>query len=169
MLLGHSGYQETVRRALLYTLALNGLHVSEEEVRDLMGAWQELSPFPDVVPALERLQARYQLVVLSNGEQTFLEHLVRNRLGWHFDAVISVGLVGAFKPHPGVYRRAAGLLKLEVTECLMVSANSFDVVGARACGYRGVFVNRYGLPYEDSPYRPDVEVKDFTELADILL
>jgi 2-haloacid dehalogenase len=51
----------------------------------------------------------------------------------------------------------------------MVSANSFDVMGARACGYRGAFVNRYGLPYEDTPYQPDVVVKDFKELADALV
>jgi FMN phosphatase YigB (HAD superfamily) len=51
----------------------------------------------------------------------------------------------------------------------MVSANSFDVVGARACGYRGAYVNRYRLPYEDTPYQPDVTVADFTALAEALL
>jgi hypothetical protein len=30
-------------------------------------------------------------------------------------------------------------------------------------------VNRYKLPYEDSPYRPDVIVDDFAELADALV
>jgi hypothetical protein len=30
-------------------------------------------------------------------------------------------------------------------------------------------VNRYRLPYEESPLRPDIEVRDFTELADVLL
>jgi 2-haloacid dehalogenase len=80
-----------------------------------------------------------------------------------------VQTVGAFKPHPGVYRRAATILGLEVGQCLMVSANSFDVMGARACGYRGVYVNRYQLPYEDTPYQADVTVKNFTELAEALL
>ena len=51
---------------------------------------------------------------------------------------------------------------------MMVSANSFDVVGARACGLRGAYVNRYDLPYEDSPYRADVTVADFTELAEAI-
>ena len=52
---------------------------------------------------------------------------------------------------------------------MMVSANSFDVMGARACGMRGAFVNRNALPYEETPYRPDVEVENFTELAEALL
>jgi 2-haloacid dehalogenase len=169
MMLGHSGYLETARRAFTYTLGLNHIQATKDEVKEFMRAWQELSPFPDVVPALERLKARYQLVALSNGEPHFLDHLVKNRIKWQFDQVISVQVVGAFKPHPGVYLRAAAILGREMRECLMVSAHSFDVMGAKACGYRGAFVTRYGLPYEDSPYQPDVVVKDFKELADVLL
>ena len=169
MMLGHSGYLKTVRRALVYTLRLNGVQTSSDEVENLMRTWQELSPFPEVLPTLEQLKSRYKLVVLSNGDPDFLEYLVKHRVRWTFDEVISVTLVGAFKPHPDVYRRAANELGLEVGECLMVSANSFDVMGARACGYSAAFVNRYELPYEDSPYQPDVTVKDFTELANALL
>jgi len=46
----------------------------------------------------------------------------------------------------------------------MVSSNSFDVVGAVACGYAGAYVNRYGMPYEETPFRPSLEVTDFSEL-----
>jgi 2-haloacid dehalogenase len=169
MMLGHSGYLETSRRALVYTLALNEIEASGPEVTELMQAWQQLSPFPEVLPSLERLRTRYRLVALSNGDPDYLDHLVRERIRWNFDAVISVQSVGAFKPHPGVYRRAATVLKLEVGQCLMVSANSYDVMGARACGLRGAYVNRYRLPYEDTPYQPDVAVKDFAELAEALV
>lgn len=168
MMLGHSGYLETARRAFVYTLGLNRLSASAGEVSQFMTAWQFLSPFPEVLPALERLKGRYQLVVLSNGEPHFLDHLVKNRLRFDFDRVISVTPLGAFKPHPAVYRGAAGRLGLEVGACMMVSANSFDVVGARACGFRGAFVNRYALPYEDTPYQPDLTVANFSELAGAL-
>ncbi len=169
MMLGHSGYLETVRCALHYTLRRNGIDASPDTVQEFMRGWQQLSPFSEVLSALARLQSRYQLVVLSNGDPEFLDHLVTERVAWDFDAVISVTSVGAFKPHPAVYRGAAGKLGLEVNECLMVSANSFDIMGARACGYRGAFVNRYNLPYEDTQFQPDVTVNDFTELADALL
>jgi FMN phosphatase YigB (HAD superfamily) len=43
------------------------------------------------------------------------------------------------------------------------------VVGARACGYKGIYVNRYGLPYEVSFYQPDLVVRDFTGLAEALV
>ena len=169
MMLGHSGYLETARRALVYALAQNGIHATRSRIEQFMDAWQHLMPFDDVIPALHRLSDHYQLVVLSNGEPEFLNHLAANQIQWSFDEIISVSTVGAFKPHPAVYRRAAAILGLEMGQCLMVSANSFDVVGARACGFRAVYVNRYGLPYEDTLYQPDQTVASFRELADTLI
>ena len=169
MMLGHAGYLETVRRALHYVFRLNSLEPTEQRIKELMAAWQGLSPFPEVVPALERLHERYRLVVLSNGDPHYLEHLVENRVQYPFDEVISATGNGAFKPHPSVYRRAAQLLNLEVNQCLMVSANAFDCVGARACGFQAIYVNRYRMPVEDSPFQPALIVDDFTQLADALL
>jgi len=169
LLLGHSGYLETSRRAFVYTLRLNAIEASDREITDFMQVWRQLSPFPDVIPALERLKTKYSLVVLSNGDPEFLDHLVKNRISWKFDDVISVHKAGFFKPHPAVYRKAAALLGLEVCQCLMVSSNSFDVLGARASGFQSIFVNRYGMPYEDSPFLPQATTKDFAELADLLL
>ena len=169
MMLGHADYLETVRRALHYVLRQNGIEPTDARQQALMAAWQNLSPFPEVVPALERLGERYRLVVLSNGDPHFLAHLAENRVRFDFDDVISATGNGAFKPHPGVYRRAARLLDLEVGACLMVSANAFDTVGARACGFQAVYVNRYKMPVEDSPFQPGLEVADFTSLADALL
>ncbi|MEM7028955.1 MAG: haloacid dehalogenase type II [Chloroflexota bacterium] len=169
MMLGHSGYLETARRAFVYTLGLNNVSASKEEVVEFMEAWKMLSPFPEVVENLKRLKTRFDLVVLSNGDPWFLDHLVENRIQWPFDEIISVTPIGSFKPHPAVYRGAAMRLGLEVGECMMISANSFDIVGARACGLRGAFVNRYDLPYEDTVFQPDVTVTDFVGLADALL
>ena len=42
MMLGHSGYLETARRGFVWTLKLNGIDVSEEEVRKFMENWQQL-------------------------------------------------------------------------------------------------------------------------------
>jgi 2-haloacid dehalogenase len=166
--MGHSGYLPVARRAGVYVLKQFGIDATRDEMDRLMAAWQQLNPFDDVLPALQRLRTRYKLVALSNGERNYLDYLVRNRIGWDFDAVISVEEVGAFKPHPGVYRKGAALLGLEVGQCMMVSANSFDVMGARMCGMRGAFVNRYALPYEDTPFQPDLTVRDFATLADAL-
>ncbi len=168
LMLGHSGYLTTCERALRYTLRLHGVDFDDGTDAEIMAFWQHLNPYPEVLDALARLSERYDLVALSNGNPGFLQHLAQNRIRWEFDAIISVAAVGAFKPHPAVYRHAAAKLGLEPAECLMVSANSFDVLGARACGYRAAFVNRRGLPYEDSSLQPDLTVPSFTELAEAL-
>ena len=168
--LGHGGYLETVRRAIAYTLALHHLPHGPSHVLELMEAWPHLRPFPEVADALEALGRRYRLVVLSNGDPEFLVHLLEHQVeGTPFHKVFSVEEAGAFKPHPSVYRRATAGLGLEVRQCMMISANSFDIVGARACGLRGAFVNRNQLPYDESVYRPDVVVEDFTQLAEVLV
>ncbi len=165
---GHFGYINSARRALIYTLRASKLPFVDADVSRIMDGWQELDPFPDAVPGLNRLRSKFKLVVLSNGENRFLAHLVANRIQYDFDRVISVEDVGVFKPNPQVYRYAARVLKAEPGELLMVSSNSFDVVGARASGYRAAYVNRYDLPYDETPYRFDVEAHDFLDLADNL-
>ena len=117
------------------------------------------------------MEKRFSLVALSNGNPWFLEHLVKNRIKHPFDAIISVEKVGFFKPYPGVYRRAALEIGLEPNEIIMVSSNSFDVMGARTCGFRGVYVNRYNLPFEDTyeQYKPDLTVANFEDLSRALL
>ncbi len=163
--MGHSGYLETAQKGFVYVCGLNGVTVSREEADEFMQAWQNLQPFPDVLPNLPKLASRYKLVALSNGNRWFLDHLVANQIKWDFDDIISVDEFGRFKPHPSVYRGAARNLGLEVGEIMMISSNSFDVMGARMCGNRGSFVNRYKLPFEDTTYVPDYTVSDFAELA----
>ena len=165
---GHFGYLDSSRRALIYTLRACKLPFDDTDVVRIMEGWQELTPFPDAVPGLQRLRGRFKLVVLSNGEDHHVAHLVKNRVRFDFDVAISVEHVGAFKPHPAVYRYAARVLKAEPCELMMVSAHSFDAVGARASGYRAAYVNRYDLPFDETPYRFDVEARDFLNLADKL-
>src|SRR5688572_2431307 len=78
--MGHSGYLPVARRAGVYVLRQFGLDPTSEQVDRLMTTWQELEPFDDVLPSLERVRKRYQLVALSNGERVYLDHLVKHRI-----------------------------------------------------------------------------------------
>ena len=166
---GHCGYLESCRKAFVYCLRDNDVPYTDDEIVEFMRCYQDLTPFADAVRGLHRLGERYRLVALSNGEPEFLAHLAENRIEFDFDAIISVQEGGAFKPHPGVYRAAARILESEPQRIMMVAAHSFDIMGARASGYRGAFVNRYRLPFEETPYLPDLTVDDFDELSDALL
>ena len=54
---------------------------------------------------------------------------------------------------------------------MMISANTFDTLGAKSCGMEAAYIDRYNLPYEEchEMLKPDYVVKDFTELANKLV
>ncbi len=169
LMLGHSGYLETCRRAFVYCLKKHSVNYTAEAVREFMQVYMGLQPYPDAIEGLRSLGSRYKLVALSNGEQWYLERLLASNVPVEFDAIISVDQVGAFKPSPGIYRKAVQRLKCEPGEIMMVAAHAFDILGAQACGFRAAYVNRYNLPTEDSEYQPEVIVDDFVQLAERLL
>ena len=169
LMLGHSGYLETCRRAFVYCLKNHNVSYTSGAVEEFMHVYQRLQPYADAIEGLRSLAERYKLVALSNGEQWYLEELLGNNVPITFDAIISVDQVGAFKPSPGIYRKAIQRLGCEPGEIMMVAAHTFDILGAQTCGFKGAYVNRYKLPTEDSDYQPDIIVDDFVELAAKLL
>ena len=169
LMLGHSGYLETCRRAFVYCLKKHNVSYTAGAVQEFMKVYKGLQPYGDAVEGLRSLAGRYKLVALSNGEQWYLEELLDNNVPIRFDAIISVDQVGAFKPSPGIYRKAIQRLGCEPGEIMMVAAHAFDILGAQACGFKAAYVNRYKLPTEDSEYQPDIIVDDFVELAARLL
>jgi 2-haloacid dehalogenase len=164
----HTPYREIGRRALSYTLERAGIAHTQDEVKNLVSEIERLKPFPDVVQALTRLKARYQLAILSNGDRDMLD-AARPHLGIEFDHVISVAEAGSFKPHVATYRTAAELLGCAPDAILFVANHAFDCVGAKAYGMRTCFVDRRKRPFGDWPYQPDLVVADFAELADRLI
>ena len=136
----------------------------------LMSRYDDLEPFPDAVPGLERLrEAGHALAVFSNGSPRMLRSLMQaTGLGEHFREVISVDEVGAYKPSPKVYRHAARRLGRPIGEVRLVSSNPFDVVGAEAAGMRAAWIDRSGGLFDTLGPPPDVVAFSLAELADAL-
>jgi 2-haloacid dehalogenase len=125
---------------------------------------EKLRPFPDVVEALTLLKRQYKLVILSNGDRDMLEN-AQPYLGIEFDAIISVQEAGYFKPHFATYGRMAEILGTEPAAIMHVANHPFDCIGAKAFGMRSAYIDRRQRPFGDTPYQPDVIVRDFSELA----
>ena len=86
----HTPYREIGFRAVCYTLDRAGIAYTDDEARALVGCIERLKPFPDVPAALAKLQKKYKIAVLSNGDPDMLE-TARQHHGIPFDQVISVG------------------------------------------------------------------------------
>ena len=164
---GHTPYREIGHGAVDYTLTRAGIAHTMDEVRHLVAQIEKLRPFDDVVAALTRLQKRYKLAVLSNGDPDMLKNAAPH-IGFKFDEVISIAAAGYFKPHFATYRTAANILKVDIGKCMHVANHAFDCIGAKAAGMKACFIDRRRRPYGMTPHQPDVTVADFKELAELL-
>jgi 2-haloacid dehalogenase len=163
----HTPYREIGERAVDFVLERAGIAHTEDEVKELVAAIERLKPFPEVPAALARLQTRYRLAVLSNGDPDMLEAAKR----YHqvpFDEVISVAAANAFKPHVATYRMAAEKMGVAMAEVLFVANHAFDCVGAKAAGMRTAFIDRRRRPFGRTPHQPDLIVKSMAELAELM-
>ncbi|QCI64007.1 haloacid dehalogenase type II [Phreatobacter stygius] len=163
----HTSYREIGHRSVALVLERAGIAHTMDEVRALVGAIERLRCFPEVPAALARLQTRYQLVVLSNGDPDMLE-TAKAHHGIPFDRVISVAEAKAFKPHVATYAKAAELIGLGLDEILFVANHAFDCIGAKSAGMRTAFIDRRGRPFGITPHQPDIRVPSMTDLATVM-
>jgi 2-haloacid dehalogenase len=164
----HTPYREIGHRSVAHVMDRAGIPHTMEDVRYLVAQIETLRPFPEVPAALARLQTRYKLAVLSNGDPDMLE----TAKAYHkvpFDAVISVAAANAFKPHVATYTKAAEILGVRMEDVLFVANHAFDCIGAKSAGMRTAFIDRRRRPFGATPHQPDIIVPSMAELADALV
>jgi 2-haloacid dehalogenase len=165
----HADFWQVTGDALDFALETLGL--TEPGLRDrLMQLYLALDPFPEVPEMLRQLRAAgLSTASLSNGSPGMLAAAVENAgLSNLFDHVLSVELVGVYKPHPKVYQLACDRLDLGASAILFLSSNAWDVHAASAFGMRTVWCNRHGQRRERLPGRPDREIGSLAELPPLL-
>ncbi len=163
----HTPYREIGHRSVALVLERAGIDYDMDEVRDLVAQIEKLRPFPDVPEALARLQARYRLAVLSNGDPDMLETAKQyHRIP--FDQVISVAVANAFKPHVATYVKAAEIMGVPMDQVLFVANHAFDCIGAKSAGMHTAFIDRRRRPFGMTPHQPDLLVSSMRELADVM-
>lgn len=135
-----------------------------DAVRSLVASGQRLEPWPDSVPALDRIAAHFPVVGLSNASHSALTRINAHAgLRWH--QVLSAENAHSYKPHPDVYRLAITNAGCSPDRLLMVAAHAWDLRGAQAVGMRTAYVER---PVGDPPSAMDsfdLHAKSLDDLA----
>ena len=152
--------------------ALDSLNIASPELQaKLMDLYLTPAPFPEVSSVLVQLrQAGFRTAILSNGSPTMLDSAVRAAgLSELFDAVLSADAVKVFKPHPRVYAYGLEQLGLRADEVSFQSSNAWDAYGASNFGLRVVWCNRYNHRAERLPGAPDYEIRNLSELPELLV
>lgn len=104
-----------------------------------LAARQQVSLFDDVRPVLERWQARYKLIAISNGNAD----LDRIGLGHWFEVKLSAHQVGMAKPDPRIFQLACERAGVEPAQVLHIGDNhKDDCVAARQVGLKAAWVRR---------------------------
>lgn len=149
----HLGFQPTA----------GDLHVLHESVP----SWP---PFPDTTPALQLLQQRYKLAIISNIDDELFAS-TRRHLGVDFDAVITAQQAQSYKPSLNNFRLALDRLAVEPDRLLHVGQSIYhDVLPAQSLGIATVWVNRRSArpgvgAVRPALGKPDLEVPDLQTLA----
>ena len=159
------------RETLKRVAAAAGLGAADAEslAHDAFALWHgarnEVTPYAEVIPVLERLRRRYRLATLTNGNAD----LARIGLAHHFECTLHAAGLGCAKPDPRSYARLAEALTLLPGEILFVGDEPHaDVMGPRAAGMQTVWVNRRAVVWPDGLPAADARVADLTELEALL-
>ena len=165
----HRDFATLTDLALDHVAARHGI-ADQGLLGDLRAAYRTLAAYPEVPAVLAALRgAGIPCAVLSNGSPAMLADAVRAAgLEGLLDAVLSVESVGVFKPDPRVYRLAEDRLGHPATAMGFVSSNAWDAFGARAAGFRVVWVNRSGQPDEYGLRGAVEELADLSGLPALL-
>lgn len=122
--------------------------------------------YPDSLPALERITARWPLASLTNGNAD----LQRIGIHAHFAHHVCARDSGVAKPDPRIFLAAAERLGVAPGQILHVGDDpAMDMAGARDAGLRTAWINREGLPWPtELGQPPELDLRDMTALADWL-
>lgn len=150
-------FSDITRNSLLHAVGDHGVTLGEQDVAQLMEAYDSLSTFPDVTPALGRLTSNpnIEAVVFSNGTTSMVANSVLHSkdLSPHvtvFKDIITVDDVKQYKPAPATYVHLAKRMGKQMNEMWLVSGNPFDIVGARSCGMNAIWVDRSNAGWHDA-------------------
>ena len=121
--------------------------------------------YPDALPNLAWLSARFPLLALTNGNAD----LAKVGIEHFFAGILSSGKLGYGKPDPRMFVAACEQLGLSPAEiCHIGDDPELDISGAARVGMRTVWVNRNGRCYPPGLTTPDAEIATLTKLPAVL-
>lgn len=126
--------------------------------------------FPDVIPMLERAQARNLDLAICTNKAGVLAEAVLEGLGLtrYFRFLVYGDSLPYRKPHPGPIKWIVGQMGVPLEACVMVGDTENDVLAARNSGVRSVFVSFGYSKLESLRSQPDWVVHHFDQLDPIL-
>ena len=159
------------RAAFMMIARRVGVAVGKQDAEAMVDRMSALSPHPEVVPALSRLQdTTLRVVALTNSVQAVAEaQLEFAGIRALFDNVLSADTVQKLKPAPEPYHHVAASCDVNIDEVRLVAAHAWDITGAIAAGCKAAFVQRPGMVLSPLARQPDIVGEDLDRVIDQIL
>jgi putative hydrolase of the HAD superfamily len=123
----------------LFAAAGHAESLADDALEVFFSARNRVEFYEDVRPSLIRLQSRYRLFALSNGNAD----LKRCGLGDLFAGHITARAAGAAKPDARIFTMLCAAARVEAHQVLHIGDDPVaDVVGAMQAGMQAVWLNR---------------------------
>ncbi|AJC16535.1 haloacid dehalogenase type II [Pandoraea sputorum] len=167
-------YREILEEALRRIARDLEFTPTEQELESFSHSVGDWPAFSDSTDALLALQQRFQLAVITNGDDEFFA-LSNKHIGVEFDYVVTAEQTRSYKPSLNNFHVALGRMRKPRSEVLHVAQSLFhDHVPAQAVGLQTVWINRrQGRPGYGAVPRavavPDAEFADLRSFADAIL
>ena len=177
--LSYSWLRTTMQRYTdFWTITQNALDVTMAEMgiedaamrEKLLSLYTTLTAYDEVPEVLRNLAARGEGTgVLSNGAPAMLDSaLSAAGIAASLDQVLSVDSLQLYKPDPAVYALVTDAFGCAASEVTFYSSNNWDVAGAGSFGFKTIWVNRGGKPWDDLPEPPVHQVTSLAEAMTLL-
>lgn len=129
---------------------------------------RSFAPFPDTIPALERLRPAMPLGLISDAQRIFLEPELRLAgLTDYFPTRVVSGDYGFRKPDRRLFTIALAILGVAAEEAAYVGDHPYhDICGARAAGMTAILLARPGRVVTDArECAPDLVMTSLAEVS----
>jgi 2-haloacid dehalogenase len=163
-------YRSVLRTVLEGLCARLGFTPTTEELAGFSNSVRNWPAFPDSALALQSLQKKYRLAIISNIDDDLFAFSAQ-RLRVKFDWVITAQQAKSYKPSLNNFRVAFDRIGLPQNKILHVAQSLFhDIAPANALGLSTVWVNRRqnkeGAGATPAAHaRPDLVIPDLRSLA----
>lgn len=143
-------YEQLVREAA------HAAGLPEDAPQQLESRWLELAPWSGAQAALDALEGRTKLAVVTNCSAR-LGRLAAARFSTRWDCIITAEEADVYKPDPRPYELALARLGVAAPDAAFVAGSGYDLIGTSAVGLRTYWHNRVGLESPDGAPAPDLQ------------
>jgi len=162
-------YREVLIRIMENIGKSLNLNLQQKDKQCLVDRFGDWHPFPDSHNALQVLQEKFKLAIISNVDDEMF-NLTKRCIGVKFETLVTAQQVGSYKPSHNNFNMALEKFGVSKEKVLHVAQSiHHDIKPTNVLGWNNVWVNRYNEHERTDPAEfPDLEVPDLESLVKII-